>query len=329
MLRNNIEEKRSVYLESIWDLLRTENVLHLEQEEQDIYVCPMELELQLEKQSFCGLLYLLEQEKQIWEYSEIHSFESKQTISDVIQCIIDLMNENKCNPYGIYAIYTLENAVLVNEVIRNGRTRMNLTQNNISEGIVEPENFSRFENGKLNIRWNKVSKMLIKLKMESEKETLILDTMDCEVLENCLRSGKMNHQSQTRFSRELVKELEHKLDTTSDVNKQYIGIHNLIHQKETFQITNMQTIKEKAKILLQQSVPDYPNIDYSVRRWTRNEILILNLYANVLNEEKRHDEAIALHSQVMQSFMQDTIRKTWCTCLQALVMENLSCYLGG
>ena len=62
--------------------------------------------------------------------------------------IDELFAEFHENPYGLFVLTTFENARIADEIIRIRRKEQNLTQTKLSEGILEPESYSRFECGK-------------------------------------------------------------------------------------------------------------------------------------------------------------------------------------
>ena len=67
--------------------------------------------------------------------------------------IDELFAEFHENPYGLFVLTTFENARIADEVIRIRRKEQNLTQTKLSEGILEPESYSRFERGKRRVWW--------------------------------------------------------------------------------------------------------------------------------------------------------------------------------
>lgn len=162
------------------------------------------IEIVTETQSFCGMIYLLDLQLELWSHCQEHWFESEEDVLQIRKCILDLNQQYDENPYGIYPMYTLQNAVVANEVIRRKRIQRNLTQSVLSEGILEPENYSRYENGRLNIRWEKIAQILERLEQNTEKEKLILDTFNIDVMEQYFQCGKLGYQAQMRYSRMVV-----------------------------------------------------------------------------------------------------------------------------
>lgn len=283
------------------------------------------IEIVTEAQSFRGMIYLLDIQLELWSHCQEHWFESEEDVLQIRTCILDLNQQYDENPYGIYPMYTLQNAVVANEVIRRKRIQRNLTQSVLSEGILEPENYSRYENGRLNIRWEKIAQILDRLEQNIEKEQLILDTYDVDVMEQYFQCGKLEHQEQMRCSRMSYRQLCNKLDMDSKVNQQYIGFQNLVQQKMTFQRQQLEQIELKILELLKLTIVKYND---NGRIWTRNEVLLFNLYANILYENKKIDEALVVQRKILNDFEQYEVRRKYISQAHTLLMENYACMLG-
>lgn len=286
------------------------------------------IEIVTETQSFCGMIYLLDIQLELWSHCQEHWFESEEDVLQIKTCILDLNQQYDENPYGIYPMYTLQNAVVANEVIRRKRIQRNLTQSVLSEGILEPENYSRYENGRLNIRWEKIAQILDRLEQNTEKEKLILDTFDIDVMEQYFQCGKLGYQAQMRYSRMWYRQLCNKLDMNSKINQQYIGFQNLVQQKTTFQRQQLELMEVKIRNLLRLTVAENIKYNEHERLWTRNEVLLFNMYANILYEEKKTSLAIELQREILDEFEQYEIRKKYPCQAQTLLMANYSSMIG-
>lgn len=286
------------------------------------------IEIVTETQSFRGMIYLLDIQLELWSHCQEHWFESEEDVLQIRTCILDLNQQYDENPYGIYPMYTLQNAVVANEVIRTKRIQRNLTQSVLSEGILEPENYSRYENGRLNIRWEKIAQILDRLEQNTEKEQLILDTYDVDVMEQYFQCGKLEYQEQMRYSRMWYRQLCNKLDIDSKINRQYIGFQNLVQQKNAFQRQQLEQLEEKIQELLKLTVPQNLKSNEIGRLCTRNEVLLFNLYANILYEQNKKFLAIDIQRKILNEFEQYEIRQKYPCHAQTLLMANYSSMIG-
>lgn len=286
------------------------------------------IEIVTEAQSFRGMIYLLDLQLELWSHCQEHWFESEEDVLQIKTCILDLNQQYDENPYGIYPMYTLQNAVVANEVIRRKRIQRNLTQSVLSEGILEPENYSRYENGRLNIRWEKIAQILDRLEQNTGKEQLILDTYDVDVMEQYFQCGKLEYQEQMRYSRMWYRQLCNKLDIDSKINRQYIGFQNLVQQKNAFQTQQLEQLEEKIQELLKLTVPQNLKSNEIGRLCTRNEVLLFNLYANILYEQNKKFLAIDIQRKILNEFEQYEIRQKYPCHAQTLLMANYSSMIG-
>ena len=95
--------------------------------------------------------------------------------------IDELFAEFHENPYGLFVLTTFENARIADEIIRIRRKEQNRTQTKLSEGILEPESYSRFECGKRKLRWKKKKKLLERLGERGNKVAATGDDRMVEV----------------------------------------------------------------------------------------------------------------------------------------------------
>ena len=143
------EENTRVLSFAAWKLAALE--WNINRQEKAMEICQEAIDRSIQAESFRGLLPLLKQnlffEKQLkWNQEEWD--EQEKTIG----MIEEIFEEFQVNPYGLFVLTTFENARIADEIIRIRRKEQNLTQTKLSEGILEPESYSRFECGKRKLR---------------------------------------------------------------------------------------------------------------------------------------------------------------------------------
>lgn len=139
-----------------------------------------------------------------------------------IGMIDELFAEFQVNPYGLFALTTFENARIADEIIQIRRKEQNLTQTKLSEGILEPESYSRFECGKRKLRWKKKKKLLERLGERGNKVTLLLESDDPDVVEEYQRIQDSVYKNQYDLAKSKIGQLEDKLDEKSKINRQFL-----------------------------------------------------------------------------------------------------------
>ena len=167
------EENTRVLSFAAWKLAALE--WNINRQEKAMEICQEAIDRSIQAESFRGLLPLLKQrlffEKQLkWNQEEWDEQEK------TIVMIDELFAEFQVNPYGLFMLTTFENARIADEIIQIRRKEQNLTQTKLSEGILEPESYSRFECGKRKLRWKKKKKLLERLGERGNKVTLLLES---------------------------------------------------------------------------------------------------------------------------------------------------------
>ena len=296
-------------------------------QEKAMEICQEAIDRSIQAESFRGLLPLLKQrlffEKQLkWNQEEWD--EQEKTIG----MIDELFAEFHENPYGLFVLTTFENARIVDEIIRIRRKEQNLTQAKLSEGILEPESYSRFECGKRKLRWAKKKKLLERLGERGNKVTLLLESDDPDVVEEYQRVVDCSFREKYDLMKEKVCRLEGMLDKENEINRQF-----LMHMKNNldirfFQVFDSNKTKDKRQEAIVQTVPQYSEACISKHCWSRTEIALIKGIANDCRELGESKRAILILKRAVESFEKEQIgRENACPGKQ-LLLEHLATYLG-
>lgn len=233
------EENTRVLSFAAWKLAVLE--WNINRQEKAMEICQEAIDHSIQAESFRGLLPLLKQrlffEKQLkWNQEEWD--EQEKTIG----MIDELFAEFQVNPYGLFVLTTFENARIADEIIRIRRKEQNLTQTKLSEGILEPESYSRFECGRRKLRWKKKKKLLERLGERGNKVTLLLESDDPDVVEEYQRIQDSVYKNQYDLAKSKIGQLEDKLDEKSKINRQFLR-----HIKTNMCVLYFQTGWKKSK----------------------------------------------------------------------------------
>ena len=296
-------------------------------QEKAMEICQEAIDRSIQAESFRGLLPLLKQrlffEKQLkWNQEEWD--EQEKTIG----MIDELFAEFHENPYGLFVLTTFENARIVDEIIRIRRKEQNLTQAKLSEGILEPESYSRFECGKRKLRWAKKKKLLERLGERGNKVTLLLESDDPDVVEAYQRIMDCSYREKYDLMKEKVCRLEGMLDKKSEINRQF-----LMHMKNClnihfFQISDSNKIKSKRQEAIFQTVPQYREACISEHCWSRTEIALIKGIANTYRKLGEPKIAILILKRTIDSFEKEQIGRENANLGKQLLLEHLAMYLG-
>ena len=319
------EENTRVLSFAAWKLAALE--LNINRQEKAMEICQEAIDRSIQAESFRGLLPLLKQrlffEKQLkWNQEEWD--EQEKTIG----MIDELFAEFQVNPYGLFALTTFENARIADEIIQIRRKEQNLTQTKLSEGILEPESYSRFECGKRKLRWKKKKKLLERLGERGNKVSLLLESTDPDVVEEYQRIFDGSYRKKYELIKEQVYCLKEILDIKSKTNRQF-----LIHMQndidiDFFQILDRKQIKMKRQKEIKETASNFDMVSIQEHGWSRTEIAIIKNIANAYRDDKKVEIAISILRKAIESFDKETIGQENACLGKQLLWETLATYLG-
>lgn len=319
------EENTRVLSFAAWKLAALE--WNINRQEKAMEICQEAIDRSIQAESFRGLLPLLKQrlffEKQLkWNQEEWD--EQEKTIG----MIDELFAEFHENPYGLFVLTTFENARIADEIIRIRRKEQNLTQTKLSEGILEPESYSRFECGKRKLRWKKKKKLLERLGERGNKVTLLLESDDLDVVEEYQRIQDSSYREKYDLLKEKIYDLKGKLDKTSKINRQFIlHMQNNIDVR-FFQILERKQIKMKRQKEIKETASKFDTVSIQEHGWSRTEIAIIKNIANAYRDDKKVEIAISILRKAIESFDKETIGQESACLGKQLLWETLATYLG-
>lgn len=319
------EENTRVLSFAAWKLAALE--WNINRQEKAMEICQEAIDRSIQAESFRGLLPLLKQrlffEKQLkWNQEEWD--EQEKTIG----MIDELFAEFQVNPYGLFVLTTFENARIADEIIRIRRKEQNLTQTKLSEGILEPESYSRFECGKRKLRWKNKKKLLERLGERGNKVSLLLESTDPDVVEEYQRIFDGSYRKKYELIKEQVYCLKEILDIKSKTNRQF-----LIHMQndidiDFFQILDRKQIKMKRQKEIKETASNFDMVSIQEHGWSRTEIAIIKNIANAYRDDKKVEIAISILRKAIESFDKETIGQENACLGKQLLWETLATYLG-
>ena len=319
------EENTRVLSFAAWKLAALE--WSRKRQEKAMEICQEAIDRSIQAESFRVLLPLLKQrlffEKQLkWNQEEWD--EQEKTIG----MIDELFAEFQVNPYGLFVLTTFENARIADEIIRIRRKEQNLTQTKLSEGILEPESYSRFECGRRKLRWKKKKKLLERLGERGNKVTLLLESDDPDVVEEYQRIQDSSYREKYDLLKEKIYDLKGKLDKTSKINRQFIlHMQNNIDVR-FFQILERKQIKMKRQKEIKETASKFDTVSIQEHGWSRTEIAIIKNIANAYRDDKKVEIAISILRKAIESFDKETIGQESACLGKQLLWETLATYLG-
>ena len=319
------EENTRVLSFAAWKLAALE--WNINRQEKAMEICQEAIDRSIQAESFRGLLPLLKQ-RLFFEKKLKCSQEEWDEQEKTIGVIDELFAEFHENPYGLFVLTTFENARIADEIIRIRRKEQNLTQTKLSEGILEPESYSRFECGKRKLRWKKKKKLLERLGERGNKVTLLLESDDPDVVEEYQRIQDSSYREKYDLLKEKIYDLKGKLDKTSKINRQFsLHMQNNIDVR-FFQILERKQIKMKRQKEIKETASKFDTVSIQEHGWSRTEIAIIKNIANAYRDDKKVEIAISILRKAIESFDKETIGQESACLGKQLLWETLATYLG-
>ena len=319
------EENTRVLSFAAWKLAALE--WNINRQEKAMEICQEAIDRSIQAESFRGLLPLLKQ-RLFFEKKLKCSQEEWDEQEKTIGVIDELFAEFHENPYGLFVLTTFENARIADEIIRIRRKEQNLTQTKLSEGILEPESYSRFECGKRKLRWKKKKKLLERLGERGNKVTLLLESDDPDVVEEYQRIQDSSYREKYDLLKEKIYDLKGKLDKRSKINRQFIlHMQNNIDVR-FFQILERKQIKMKRQKEIKETASKFDTVSIQEHGWSRTEIAIIKNIANAYRDDKKVEIAISILRKAIESFDKETIGQESACLGKQLLWETLATYLG-
>ena len=319
------EENTRVLSFAAWKLAALE--WNINRQEKAMEICQEAIDRSIQAESFRGLLPLLKQ-RLFFEKKLKCSQEEWDEQEKTIGVIDELFAEFHENPYGLFVLTTFENARIADEIIRIRRKEQNLTQTKLSEGILEPESYSRFECGRRKLRWKKKKKLLERLGERGNKVTLLLESDDPDVVEEYQRIQDSSYREKYDLLKEKIYDLKGKLDKTSKINRQFIlHMQNNIDVR-FFQILERKQIKMKRQKEIKETASKFDTVSIQEHGWSRTEIAIIKNIANAYRDDKKVEIAISILRKAIESFDKETIGQESACLGKQLLWETLATYLG-
>lgn len=194
---------------------------------------------------------------------------------------------------------------MLNEYLYVKRNEKELTQEALSEGICEPETYSRIETGKRAPSRQNLNKLAERLEMGWCFYNAELDTVDSEAMELRMQQREALIYGENAKSLELLQQLENRIDMELVQNIQYIKTNEFI-SKVRLNIISAEETFEKLKNLLCLSKGEEiagENLVY----YTQTELEIISYMAQQLESMERYEEGIHYLENVLRQMKKGRI----------------------
>lgn len=189
--------------------------------------------------------------------------------------------------------------VFLGEYIKQKRLELNLTQEQLCEGICEAMTISRIENGKQTPSRNKINALLQRLGLPGDRYFALLSKNEMKIddLQKEIISCNIHHEKEKGLKK--IQELEKIIEEDDNVTRQFILRSKVLLGKPDGEYS----FEEKLNILMNAiclTVPrfDLGNINKCI--YSIDEVKLINLIASIYAKDGQHKKAVDILSQLLK-----------------------------
>ena len=211
---------------------------------------------------------------------------------------------------------------MLHEYLSSHRINHNLTQEEVSESICEPETYSRVESGKRKPSRKNFHAMAQKLDINWCYYRGELDTADLEIFELRRRQRVANIKGRRQECLDILAEMEKRLDMTSVINIQYIKSNEYVAEYRMGRLSAEEAYMHLKQLLelTQMENRDTSRLVY----YSQTELEIIGHIAQILRRMNRTEEAIVLTETVIRQMLNSRIHMKQQWNGFALILRALS-----
>lgn len=219
--------------------------------------------------------------------------------------------------------FQMPKVYLISEFLYSKRKEKKLTQELLSEGICEPETYSRLETGKRKPKKNKYYALMDRLEIGWAYFRGELYTNDVEMYKMKCMHRVATLDQRCADSLDILCEMERGLDMTHPINIQYIKA-NQIRMK--YRLQELST--EETYCMLSELLKLTKKLDLRIKElvyYTQTEMEIVTYMAQMLREMGRRQEGIRLIENMLEQANRSKISTTKQGKGAWFAMDVLSC----
>ena len=191
----------------------------------------------------------------------------------------------------------------IGELIQRRRKELNLTQEQLAEGICEPVTISRLENGRQTPSMNKLRALLQRLDLPEDKYYALLSKNEMQIadLQTEIVSANVLRDSQRGLDK--IRELEQIADPEDTLLQQFILRSRALLGKEVDGQIVPYSLPEKLEMLFRAIRLTAPNFDIEEIHnglYSIDEAKVINQIAQVYSNLGQHNQAIDIYYQLFK-----------------------------
>lgn len=267
-------------------------------------------------------LFLTEEEKK-----KKRELENQIEVLEQIQRDYGNSNHSGIGVNTISHNYGGQEVHLIHEVLGRKRKIKGLTQEQLSEGICEPETLSRLLTGKQTPNQNTYRMLAKCLELDTERCRPYLSVEDYEVYEKQRKLGMLLQKREYSLAESLFQEIEYLLPQNIAKNKQFCILVRTIIESRLGRMDWKMRLKSLEEAIT-CTVSDYPDILIEKGTFCRQEVTILNNIANTYARLGNMDKALKIFEGILKYYRSSEVDMVYHAEIIAFTIFNYVEWLG-
>lgn len=196
--------------------------------------------------------------------------------------------------------------VITNELVRDLRKAVGISQEALCMNICSQETLSRIEQGKRSPNKKRLYQMLKRLGMERENYYGFIEADDYGLYEKVRRFNRCFPKKELNKAKELLAEIEKGVDMTKIANRQYVEMAHISEQVNQGEISRDQAVRQFWELLC-LTMPPAVSGSLIYRVPFRTEYMLWNKIAINLRRDGKVTEALYIYDQLMQCYKKSKV----------------------
>lgn len=236
--------------------------------------------------------------------------EKKKELENQIEVLKQIQkeygNSSKIKMNTISHNYGGQEVHLIHEVLTSKRKIKGLTQEQLSNGICEPETLSRLLSGKQMPNQNTYRMLAKSLELDTERCRPYLSVEDYEVYEKQRKLALYLQQKEYALAEKLFQEIEQKLPQDVAKNRQFcLSIHAIIENRLKRMNWNerLRYLEESIKC----TIPNYDQVLLAQWPLCKQEVILLNSIANTYARLGNINKALGILESIIKFYQNSEV----------------------
>ncbi len=227
-------------------------------------------------------------------------------------CLTQFFNDFEIDINDIFALenqaFLWKNYYVLNEVIKNRRLMLGMSQYELSDGICDVKTISRIENNRTTPHPNTASKLLEKLNLTGDLYSDNVKFKDMKTFKLCVETTDLMSINDFVKTKNNIDILKTKLTMSNKINKQYVR-HKEINLEFILKKLNSEEIVDELISCLEVTIPAKNMFCNKKKHLTKKEIILISNIVDSLSQIEQFENTKNWSKILEDYFYDDSVIK--------------------